>query len=92
MQASLSLGIKQFSLRIEVVYSQDRDRAPLKLAEAEREPVLDADAAGSHFRLPKRLRTCLNQASTSNSWSCLARATLTSSSSSTASIKVGVMA
>ena len=49
MQASLSfVFIEKFSLRIEVVYSQDADRAPLKLAEAEREPVLDADAAGSH--------------------------------------------
>ena len=48
MQASLSLVIEKFSLRIEVVYSQDADRAPLKLAEAECEPVLDADAAGSH--------------------------------------------
>ena len=49
MQASLSfVFIEKFSLWIEVVYSQDRDRAPLKLAEAECEPVLDADAAGSH--------------------------------------------
>ena len=49
MQASLSLVIEKFSLRIEVIHGQDADRAPLKLAEAEREPVLDADAAGSHF-------------------------------------------
>ena len=49
MQASLSfVFIKQFSLRIEVIHGQDADRASLKLAEAEREPVLDADAAGSH--------------------------------------------
>ena len=49
MQASLSfVFIEKFSLRIEVVCSQDRDRATLKLAEAEGEPVLDADAAGSH--------------------------------------------
>ena len=46
MQASLSLVIEKFSLRIEVIHGQDADRAPLKLAEAEREPVLDADAAG----------------------------------------------
>ena len=57
MQASLSLVfIEKFSLRIEVVYGQDADRATLKLAEAEREPVLDADAAGSHFSFSRTAR------------------------------------
>ena len=64
MQASLSLVNEQFSLQIQIIHGQwrpltgqDADRAPLKLAEAEGEPVLDADAAGSHLRLHKRLRT-----------------------------------
>ena len=55
MQASLSfVFIEKFSLRIEVVHGQDADRAPLKLAKAEGEPVLDAGAAGTRLRRSRK--------------------------------------
>ena len=54
MQASLSLDIKQFSLRIQKIGVQQAHRAPFKLAETQRQPTLDAGASEVHFNSPEQ--------------------------------------
>ena len=49
MSASLILDIEQFSLRIQKIGVQQAHRTPFKLAEAQRQPTLEAGASEVHF-------------------------------------------